>query len=250
MSEHPGWILQDGYAIGCEWGPNAVGILAPSFDVVVIVDVFSFSTSVDIATARGATIFPYRFRDDSARGFADEVDASLAGENPRGHALEPHSLVDIEPGTRLVLPSPNGSTLSLGTGRATTFAGCLRNRTAVARHAAEAGGRILVVPAGEGWPSDESLQPALEDLCGAGAIIDALPDGLSRSPEARVAAAAFRDARPHLRERLAECASGREKRSKGLEADVDLAAALDVSDCVPVLADGAYSSTRASIRSR
>ena len=39
---------------------------------------------------------------------------------------------------------------------------------------------------------------------------------------------------------LARCGSGKELVGRGFAGDVDLAAELNVSDCVPVLADGAY----------
>ena len=172
MDEHPDSLLQQGYAIRCEWGPAAVAAIAPVCDVVVVIDVISFTTCVDVATARGATIFPYRFRDATAADYARERGALLAGENPHGYSLKPSSLTSVEPGCRLVLPSPNGAVLSLATGDVTTLAGCLRNRTAVARHAAAHGGSLLVAPAGERWPHDGSLRPAFEDLWGAGAIVD------------------------------------------------------------------------------
>jgi 2-phosphosulfolactate phosphatase len=247
-SEHR-HLLQSGYAIACEWGEGALANLAPHFDVLVVVDVLSFSTSVDVATARGAVVFPYAFGDAGATRYAREVGAVLADQNPAGYGLRPSSLERIEAGTRLVLPSPNGSTLSVGVVAALTIAGCLRNRSAVAARATVLGARILVVPAGERWP-DGSLRPALEDLCGAGAVIEALPGSLSRSPEAELALACFRDARPELRARIAGCASGREKLARDLARDVELAAELDASDAVPVLSDGAYSSTSESIRSR
>ncbi len=268
MGEHPDWALQGDYTVRCEWGPLAVEALAPHVDVVVIVDVLSFSTAVDIATARGAVVIPYRFRDASAQDYAREQDALLAGDNPQGYSLRPASLTAIEAGCRLILPSPNGSTLSLhgkedakehareDVEGARTLAGCLRNRTAVAHDAsdtlARTGGSLLVVPAGERWKSDGSLRPAWEDLCGAGAIIDALPASFSRSPEALAAEQVFRTSRDALADRLASCASGREKNHRGDSADVDLAAALDASDCVPVLENGAYcaSSVSESMRSR
>ena len=253
MSRDYGHLEQEGYDVACEWGPGAVHVLAPGASVVVIVDVLSFSTSVDVATARGATIFPYRWKGGAAAAWAKQKDALLGGENPHGYGLKPSSLERVAAGTRLVVPSPNGSTLSLGTGGALTIAGCLRNRSAVAARAAAEGGRILVVPSGEQeeWP-EPGLRPAFEDLCGAGAVIDALPEKLSRSPEAKLAAAVFRDARPELEERMRHCASGRWKLARGLARDVELAAELDVSDAVPILSDGAYSassSTSASTRS-
>jgi 2-phosphosulfolactate phosphatase len=69
--------------------------LLPASDVVVIVDVLSFSTCVEIATARGALIFPFPAHDETARVFAQSVDAELAG-NRRAHAsytLSPESLI-------------------------------------------------------------------------------------------------------------------------------------------------------------
>lgn len=47
---------QSTFDIRCEWGAQGVNLLAPISDVVIIVDVFSFTTCVEIATAQGATI--------------------------------------------------------------------------------------------------------------------------------------------------------------------------------------------------
>jgi len=122
------------FDIRCEWGENGVAQLAPLSDVVIIVDVLSFSTCVEIATQRGAMIFPYRWRDETAEAFAVSIGAELA-DNQRSrsqYSLAPESLTRIPAGTRLVLPSPNGATLTLGTGSTPTLTGCLRNYRAVA----------------------------------------------------------------------------------------------------------------------
>lgn len=228
---------QSEFEVRCEWGLQGVEILAPISDVVVIVDVFSFSTSVEIAASRGALVYPYHRRDDTAREYAISLGAMLAGDDVHGYSLSPSSLVEIPEGTRLVLPSPNGSMLSLSTGSTVTLAGCLRNAGAVANATRQYGRRIAVIPAGERW-QDGSLRPALEDWLGAGAILHHLQGDLS--PESRAAAASFEEAQPHLLRCLEECSSGKEKQARGEGADIALAGALDASQAVPVLRDGAY----------
>ena len=238
-------LEQRGYDIRCEWGLNGVELLAPVSDVVVIVDVLSFTTCVDIATANGALVFPYRFRDDAAGEFARVRSALLAGH--RGAArgawsLSPASLLDIPPGTRLVLPSPNGSTLSLASGATPTLAGCLRNSRAVAAHAGRLGRRVAVIPCGERWP-DGSLRPAVEDLIGAGAIISHLAG--SRSPEARAAEAVFAAGRNDLGGVIEACASGQELIRRGYFDDVELASRVDCSKSAPLLRAESYMNANA-----
>jgi len=80
----------------------------------VIVDVLSFSTCVDVATERGAHIIPYFWKDSRAESYARARQALLAGGVGSTYALTVESLSRIPAGTRLVLPSPNGSTLSFG----------------------------------------------------------------------------------------------------------------------------------------
>ncbi len=228
---------QADYAIRCEWGSQGVATLAPISDVVIIIDVFSFTTCVEIATAQGATVYPYG--GDDAAAFAHSVGAALATKwGGAGYSLSPDSLTALPPGLKLVLPSPNGSTLSLTTGDTPTLAGCLRNCQAVAAAAQTYGKRIALIPAGERWHPDAALRPAYEDWLGAGAIISELPGPLS--PEARAARAAFVDAKPELSTLLNQCGSAREHVGRGHAANLPLVTAVGVSDCVPQLTDGAY----------
>lgn len=234
---------QSSVEIRCEWGSKGVEQLAPISDVVIIVDVLSFSTCVEIASRRGAIVFPYPWNDGAA-AFAASVGAELASKRSDRQAsekncysLSPVSLSQIPDGKRLVLPSPNGSTLSLMTGNTPTLAGCLRNCEAVALAAMKYGQRIAVIPAGEKW-DDGSLRSAFEDLMGAGAILSYLQGQLS--PEAQVAIAAYHHAQPQLKSWVKQCGSGQELIGKGFEADVDLAVEVNVSACVPKLLDQAY----------
>lgn len=231
---------QQEFDIRCEWGEHGVAVLAPISDVVVIVDVLSFCTSVDIAVSQGAVVFPYRGAASEAAEFAASVQAVLADpkRSPGKPSLSPQSLTSLPPHTRLVLPSPNGATLTLAAQATPVLAGCLRNAQAVAHAARRFGSKIAVIPAGERWPADRSLRPSVEDLIGAGAIISYLEGRLS--PEARAAVTVFREARPALDEWLARCSSGKELIERGYQEDVFLAAQLDMSPSAPVLKDGAF----------
>ncbi len=223
--------------IRCEWGQEGLAHLLPISDVIVIVDVISFTTCVDMAVARGAFIYPSN--QESAEEYAAEIKAELAGkfENGSPYHLSPASLQNIPAGIRLVLPSLNGGALSRLTGETPTLAGCLRNRAAIGQAACKLGKRITLIPAGERWENG-GLRPAIEDLVGAGAIIDLLP-GL-KSPEAEIAVCAFQSVKSSLPDFLRSCSSGKEIIAKGRMIDIDLSAQLDVSDAVPVLYQGAY----------
>ena len=229
---------QANYDIRCEWGIQGVLELSRTSDVVIIVDVLSFSTCVDIATDRDATVFPYLWKDDHAHEFAIAVDAELAAPRGAGRfSLSPTSFLDFLPGARIVLPSPNGASLSLATGNTTTLTGCLRNASAVAKAALRLGKRIAVIPAGERW-ADNSLRPSLEDWLGAGAIINQLRGSLS--PEAQAAVDVYRAKGADLTQTIRNCGSGVELIERGYETDVALASELDVSCCVPILSDRVY----------
>ncbi|MEM9338811.1 MAG: 2-phosphosulfolactate phosphatase [Bacteroidota bacterium] len=231
---------QQEFDIRLEWGIRGVEELAPVSDVVIIVDILSFSSSVNIATEKGALIYPYQWKDETAIAFAKSNNAELAGFNRRytqGYSLSPSSLLSIPKGTKLVLPSPNGSTLSLATGKKSTLCGSLRNARAVAKYAMKLGEKIVVIPAGEKW-SDGSLRVAYEDLIGAGAIVSYLEGKLS--PEAQAAKATFDASKNQLLESIKACSSGKELIARGFEKDVELACELNVSRALPLLTDGCY----------
>jgi 2-phosphosulfolactate phosphatase len=228
-----------------EWGPTgAAAVVAPT---TVVVDVLSFTTTLTVAVERGMTVYPFRWKDERATAYAEERGAVLAAGRSLldGVSLSPASVRDSVGVERLVLPSPNGSSIAFGLAEtgATVAGASLRNRSAVARWLAGRPGDVAVVAAGERWP-DGTLRPAVEDLWGAGAVIAALVDlGVSRlSPEARVAEQAFRAAR--LPDDLVGCTSGQELAGIGFAEDVDLASELDASDVVPVLQGDAFVAVR------
>ena len=225
-------FTQNDWTCRCEWGPGAVTALAPA-DVIIVVDVFSFTTCVDVAVSRGAAILPYAWSDPSAADFARAQEAELAGRRRQTrYSLAPQSYLDVPAGVRCVLPSPNGArvTLAAAATGAVVLAGCLRNARAVAEAARQLGSTFNVIPAGERW-LDGSLRPALEDALGAGAILSRLPG--SRSPEAEAAIAIFDRFRGTLLTTLEHCGSGRELDGRGHRQDKVIAGELDVSGCVP-----------------
>jgi len=241
---------QGGWDVRFEWGVEGLRHVGPGAAAVVVVDVLRFTTAVSVAVGRGAVVLPYVWTaGDAARAYAARHDAELAGLREDGAwSLSPTDLAAIAPGTRLVLPSPNGSALAFGTQDdapgATVLAGCLRNATAVATVAGDEPGPVAVVAAGERWRGDLGpLRPAVEDLLGAGAVVQALVEGGHRkqdslSPDARAAAAAFEAARDGgLVDWLTGSGSGRELAARGWSDDVLAAAELD-AEAVAAVLDG------------
>jgi 2-phosphosulfolactate phosphatase len=231
-----------------EWGPTGAAAIAEGADVAVVVDVLSFTTTLCVAVERGVSVLPYRWQDDRAAAYAADRDATLAVGRlearslPGGAeaSLSPAAMAQVTGVDRVVLPSPNGSAISFGLADhgCTVVGACLRNRTAVAGWLLGRGGTVAVVAGGERWP-DDTLRPCAEDLWGAGAVLALLPDA-GLSPEARLAADAFRAVEPRLTEALHGCAGGRELAAAGFADDVDVAAGLDAADVVPVLENGEF----------
>ncbi|MBN6037341.1 2-phosphosulfolactate phosphatase [Amycolatopsis sp. 195334CR] len=243
---------QPGHDIRLEWGEEGITALGAECAVLVVVDVLSFSTTVDIALSRGARVLPVRWRDE--RGIEA---ARAAGAIPAGEwewSLRPASVLTIPAGTLLALPSPNGATLCAMAANAGTqvLTGCLRNARAVARMARvlAQGGPIGVVPAGERWGVDVltdlgttgTLRPSAEDLLGAGAIVDALITAGAQWPsaEASLAARAYRAAGPDVGAVVASSSSGKDLSQAGHMRDVDLAIAVNSSKMAPYLDEGVF----------
>lgn len=225
-----GWFTQRAQTIRLEWGLAAARWLAGEVACVVVVDVMSFSTCVSLACNRDACILPWRWRDDTAAQFAQAQGALLASTERQvsgAHfSLSPSSLTTLPPGSRLVLPSPNGSTVAFSAREsgAVIFSACLRNLSATVaaiRHF----DTILIIPCGERWP-DGSLRPALEDYVAAGGLVAALADRTA-SPEAQAAAAVWQQAKQQAFRDLATCASAQELRQRGFADDVELCLMLD-----------------------
>ncbi len=239
---------QQGYRCRLHWGRRGAREAAERGDVLVVVDVLSFSSCVATAVQHGGVVYPCGKADDPD-ALAERAGAEVAVARPdvpaRGRfSLSPLTYLGLEPGTRVVLPSPNGATcIRYGGGVPYLFVGALLNARAVAAavsrvlEAADLG--VTVLACGERWaaPSEDGeLRFAAEDYLGAGAILSLLAH--EKSPEACLCEGAFRQVGGDLAAALWDCGSGRELRAKGFGGDVRHAARRDLYDAVPVLRGG------------
>lgn len=238
----PGIYDQAGYDVRFEWGLRGLEAAGVGADVIVVVDVLSFSTAVNVCVEREATVHPFAREDVSPHEHGAQIGALVAVSRKDSSpelpfSLSPTSLRQLPRGTTVLLPSPNGSTLSVAAAAlgGTVIAGCLRNASAVARAAQACGGTILVLAAGERW-LDHSIRPALEDLLGAAAILSRLEGRFS--PEASVTAGTFSPRT--VRSLIMGSESGRELVADGYHEDIALSTEHDVNELVPFLIDGAY----------
>jgi 2-phosphosulfolactate phosphatase len=203
---------QSRYQVRFEWGSDGLDRLAAS-DIVVVVDVLRVSTTVNDRVAAGEDV-PL---DDAAHA------VSLNGAAVAEHAAAKGAMVLL---------------------------GCLRNAAAVAdallaeqrRRAARTS--IAVIAAGElaSREADAPLRFAVEDLLGAGAVIEAIGErGLDHtSPEAAAACEAFRGLRGAVRHLLTASGSGQELLDRDARDEVLNAAQTDAVASVPVLRDGVF----------
>jgi 2-phosphosulfolactate phosphatase len=249
MTQNP--FQQSGYRCGLEWGRDGVRRAAGRGDIVVVVDVLSFSSAVVTAVHHGGAIIPCA-KEADALGIAARNDAEAAvhrDEVPHHgrFSLSPLTYVSMESGATVVLPSPNGATCSIHAAATPhLFIGSLLNAAAVA----DAVTTLLqqttlscaIIACGERWEEvgdeGERLRFAIEDYLGAGAVLAAIP--FSKSPEAELCEIAFCSARERISELLHESGSGRELRERGFGGDVEHAARCNLYDSVPVMDDGRF----------
>lgn len=191
-----------------EWGVAGLASLAAA-DIVVVIDVLRFSSTVIAALERGES-FP--------------LDAAA-------HAV-----------------SVNGAAVAetAGAGDAVVLLGGLRNASAVAAAVLDEQRRrtartsVAVIAAGE--QTDAGLRFAVEDQLGAGAVIAALGAlGIDHtSPDAAVAAEAYRALGRASKHLLTASGSGLELIDRGQRDEVLAAAARDAASVVPVLRGGVF----------
>jgi|GEM_PF-703370 len=242
-----------------EWGATGARLGAARGDVIVVVDILSFSTTLAIAVSRDFSCLVFSPAEVAALGGIEQAAARFGARPlsrqrlvPPGQlSISPASLLTAVPGQRVLFTSLNGAAVTAAAAAAPALlVGSLRNASATATATAlllsqGLAGRVTVVPCGERWgpvePDAPGWRPALEDWLGAGLICARLAEhGLTLSAEAGAAAAAWtgQDIRtgPNL---LTSCVSARELRARGFSQDVTLALSVDVSERVPTRVSGA-----------
>lgn len=230
---------QSRYQVRLDWGVTGLDRLAPS-DVVVVVDVLRFSTAVADRVAAGERV-PLDAAAHAASLNGAAVAARAAGiGGTAGIAADGIAADgDRKAGARGEDdPAP------------AVMLGSLRNASAVAaavlaeQHRRGARTSVAVIACGElsSRQPGAHLRHAVEDLLGAGAVIDALGAlGIDHtSPEAAAACEAFRGLRGGAHHLLAASGSGQELIERGARDDVFAASQVDAVASVPLLRDGAF----------
>ncbi len=243
---------QRGYSVRFDWGPSGAACVTAPGAILVVVDVLSFTTTVGVAVERGITVYPAPWRDARATELATRENAVLAVGRKQATEAQPWSLspagMRSAPFTpRLVLPSPNGSSIAAAVEGVTVVAASLRNAGLVGRwlrvSTTEAPRPVAVIAAGEKWP-DGSLRPSLEDALGAGAVISSMmaePCDLTLSPEAAAVRALY-EVTPSTAAAIKASASGQELLQAGFTEDVEIAVEVGAGTAIPVMAGAAFRS--------
>jgi 2-phosphosulfolactate phosphatase len=213
-------------------------------DVLVLVDVLSFSTAVAAGTARGVVFFPAGSR-RRAEALALERNAVASvprkDTRPGQYSLSPLTYLDAPAGLRVALRSPNGARMAMAARGAPAIlvAGIVNASAcgAAASAGAKASGRgVTVVACGEHVTRHRRRRFAAEDFLGAGAVAAAVD--LPRTGEAETAIRAFQACRKDLEKVLLATTSGLELVAAGSREDVEFAARHDSLSPVPLLQDG------------
>lgn len=237
---------QSPYECRVEWGRRGARDAARRGDIVIIVDVLSFSSTVISALSYGTTIYPYPPNLDG-KDYAHKVGADYILGRAEAAKIGKPTLSPVtfnleNANKKYVLSSLNGAFCTwIASKVPALLIGSLLNASSVASVAnqfkLETQANITVVPCGEQWSDvreyEDALRPSIEDYLGAGAILSYLNG--KKSPEAEVCIGAFHNSKQRLNELVWECGSGRELRDRGFEEDVKHCSRLNVYQTVPIL---------------
>jgi 2-phosphosulfolactate phosphatase len=237
---------QSPYSCRVEWGKRGAREAAERGDIIIIVDVLSFSSTVISALRYGAILYPCPPHLDG-KEYAEKMDAEyILGRAEAAKigkpTLSPVSFQPEHANRKYVLSSLNGAFCTwMASNVPALLIGSLLNATSAAAAANElrvqTKANITVIPCGEQWSDvkeyEDTLRPSIEDYLGAGAILSNLKG--EKSPEAEVCMGAFQNAKQKIKELIWDSGSGRELRARGFVEDVIHCSRLDAYQTVPIL---------------
>lgn len=236
---------QQPYECKLEWGYAGAKKAANRNDILVVVDILSFSTATTTAIHHDGIIYPCS-KNDAPLTLSQDVGAEVAVSRKdvpeRGQfSLSPLTYMNLIPGTRVIIPSPNGATCSRYAQQTKKlFIGSLLNAKPlgelISKIARKEQCSVTILACGERWKNsseDGDLRFAIEDYLGAGAILSHIQ--LDKSPEALLCQNAFYSSRNQLKELLWDCGSGVELRERGFSEDVIHSSQLNIYCSIPVM---------------
>jgi 2-phosphosulfolactate phosphatase len=212
----------------------------PADRVVVVFDVLRATTTIAAALAAGVAEIRIFDDLDSARSAAQRHDGPrlLCGEQrclpPAGFDMgnSPGQFTAKHAGQTVFMATTNGTRAIVTAQQADiVLIGALVNAPAVARVLVQLGKHFTLLCAG----TDGAV--AMEDLLGAGAVLDAVRQTTSvhlESDVARIAVRLFHATRDQLRPALAQSRGGQNVIRAALDADIDFASRVGVLDVVGV----------------
>jgi 2-phosphosulfolactate phosphatase len=247
---------QSPYECKIEWGQRGAREASERGDIIIIVDVLSFSSTVVTAVNFGAIIYPFpKSLNGQDEAYAEKVGAELILGRAEAARLEKPTLSPItfnqaHANQKYVLCSLNGALCTWVASKVPALLiGSLLNASTVAKVAnklrAKTNANITIIPCGEQWSDvkdgENRLRPSIEDYLGAGSILSKLEGEMS--PEAEVCVGAFLNVEGKINELIWECGSGRELRERGFGDDVRHCSQLNVYETVPILHNGYFVDT-------
>jgi len=208
---------------------------------IVVLDVLRATTSIAAALAAGVPeVRVFQSLDEARRAAAGSTAAHLlCGEErclrPEGFDLgnSPGQFQTAHAGKLVFMSTTNGTRAIIAAQQARILlVGAIVNAAAVARALLGTGCDFVLLCAGTDG------QVSMEDVLGAGAVLDAARQSTYvelGSDCARIALRLFHAARDQLRVALAQAQGGQNVIRAGLDADIDFAARLNSIDAVGVV---------------
>lgn len=238
------------------WGPNGMKKALEKDDLIVVVDIFRFSSAVITAISNGAVIIPAQNKMEAIL-LSKKYDAVISNIHSsyykRTFSLSPQSFFKIPKGIKVVLISPNGAKCCrLARNSQNIFIGGFLNAKSISKHVEKLSKKLrrdaTILAAGDfdlprkikrGEIEKQFINKnnynffSLEDFIGSGAIINEMR--LEKTDDAIFAEYYFKFFRKNLKEILKDTIGGRFLTLINRENDIDYCLKFNKYKCVPKL---------------